>query len=146
RAWGVTPDAVAGHSVGEIAAACVAGVLTLEDAARLVSARGRMMQALPPGGAMVAVHASEERVGAAIDGDAALVSIAAVNGPRSVTLSGDGQAVARIAAALRASGFATKALAVSHAFHSPLVEPVLPALLAAAQGIAFGAARIPILS
>ncbi|MBI2693421.1 type I polyketide synthase [Mycobacterium nebraskense] len=122
RSWGVTPDVVLGHSVGEIAAACVAGVLSLDDASAVVAARGRLMAALPVGGVMVAVSAGEAEVVPMLsDG----VGIAAVNGPNSVVLSGERAAVGAVADRLADAGRRTHRLAVSHAFHSVLMEPML---------------------
>lgn len=122
RDWGVLPDFVMGHSVGELAAAHAAGVLTLADAAMLVVARGRLMQALPAGGAMVAVAASEDEVEPLL-GEG--VGIAAINAPESVVISGAQAAANAIADRFAAQGRRVHQLAVSHAFHSPLMEPML---------------------
>jgi 4-hydroxyphenylalkanoate synthase len=122
RRWGLDPDFVMGHSVGELSAACVAGVLTLADAAMLVAARGRLMQALPTVGAMVAVGANEHEV-LPLLGEA--VGISAINAPASVVISGEESAVSAIAQRLAAQGRRVHRLAVSHAFHSPLMEPML---------------------
>ncbi|ONI92164.1 hypothetical protein ALI144C_00070, partial [Actinosynnema sp. ALI-1.44] len=135
QAWGVKAEVVAGHSVGEISAAHVAGVLSLEDACVLVSARARLMQALPEGGAMVAVAASEDAVAPLlVDG----VSIAAVNGPASVVLSGLEAAVDQVVAVLAGQGVKTRRLRVSHAFHSALMEPMLVDFADAISVIEFG--------
>jgi acyl transferase domain-containing protein/NADPH:quinone reductase-like Zn-dependent oxidoreductase/acyl carrier protein len=124
RSWGVTPSAVLGHSVGEFAAACVAGVLRLEDAIKLVAARGRLIQALPPGGGMAAVFAGEVQVRQLLAG-VKTISIAAVNAPDNVVISGDRLAVEAALARLKADGVESERLVVSHAFHSHLMEPML---------------------
>jgi acyl transferase domain-containing protein/SAM-dependent methyltransferase len=124
RSWGVQPAFVTGHSVGEYVAACVAGVFALEDGLTLIAERGRLMQSLPAGGRMVAVFAERERVESAI-ASANAVSVAAINGPEIVVISGDGNQVEAILKRLSTERIKSKDLLVSHAFHSPLMEPVL---------------------
>lgn len=127
RSWGIEPSIVMGHSVGEYVAACVAGVFSLEDGLKLIAARGRLMQELPSGGGMVAVMADEAQVALAIQPFAAEVGIAAINGSRSIVISGHQSALTSICTKLEADGVKTKPLQVSHAFHSPLMEPMLAA-------------------
>ncbi|MEU8710438.1 acyltransferase domain-containing protein, partial [Streptomyces sp. NPDC048565] len=135
--WGVVPDFVAGHSVGEIAAAHVSGVLSLADACVLVTARGRLMQGLASGGVMVAVAAGEDVVAPVVAELGGEVSVAAVNSPVSVVVSGAGSAVERVVGRLSERGFRTKRLVVSHAFHSPLMEPMLDDFRAVVAGLVF---------
>ncbi|MFJ5643244.1 type I polyketide synthase [Streptomyces sp. NPDC093223] len=143
ESFGVAPDFVVGHSVGEVAAAHVAGVLSLDDAVALVCARAGLMQELPPGGAMLAVNAAEAEVSEVLSGD---VGVAAVNGVRSVVVSGAESAVEAVAEVARERGWRNTRLRVSHAFHSPLMEPVLERFREAISEISFTTPQIPFVS
>jgi acyl transferase domain-containing protein/NADPH:quinone reductase-like Zn-dependent oxidoreductase/acyl carrier protein len=145
RAWGVRPSVVAGHSVGELAAACAAGAFDLEDALRLVATRGALMQALPPGGGMAAVLAPLERVERELAGEAD-VAVAAVNAPAEVVLSGARGGLERVCARLAAAGVSVHRLAVSHAFHSPLIEPMLRDFERHAERMSFRPAHTDVIS
>jgi acyl transferase domain-containing protein/NAD(P)-dependent dehydrogenase (short-subunit alcohol dehydrogenase family) len=146
RSWGVTPIAVIGHSVGEYVAACVAGVLSLQDGLRLIALRGQLMQSLPEGGAMAAVFAPEGRIAQLIAPHAGSLSIAGVNGPSQTVISGDAAAVQAVCRLLDEQGVQSQPLAVSHAFHSPLVDPVLDRFEEAAKSVRFAAPRIRLIS
>jgi acyl transferase domain-containing protein/acyl carrier protein len=147
RSWDVPVGWVVGHSVGEIAAACVAGVLSLRDGCRLVAARGRLMQALPPGGVMLAVGCDEATARDLLDSESTTgVSIAAVNGPGSVVLSGAAEQLAAIREVCVRRELRTSALRVSHAFHSPLMDPILRPFAEELDQVEWGRATIPLVS
>ncbi|WP_198161787.1 type I polyketide synthase [Sphingomonas sp. TDK1] len=146
RRWGIVPAAVIGHSVGEFAAAQAAGIFSLEDGMRLVSARGRLMQALGDGGAMAAVFASEARLADVLGSLPQGVAIAAVNAPEEIVLSSFDAALLPALAQLEARGIATRRLTVSHGFHSPQLDPMLDAFEAVAADIAVTAPLIPLIS
>ncbi|WP_066946657.1 type I polyketide synthase [Streptomyces lushanensis] len=143
---GLTPALLAGHSIGELTAAHVAGVLSLDDAARLVAARGRLMESARGGGAMIAIEAEEAELAAELARHPGLLSIAAVNGPTSLVISGDEDAAEQVAERWRARGRRTRRLQVSHAFHSPHMDDVLEEFLAVARGLTFHAPALPIVS
>ncbi|MFJ2116593.1 acyltransferase domain-containing protein, partial [Streptomyces sp. NPDC087850] len=144
--WGIVPDELLGHSVGELAAAHVAGVLSLPDACALVAARGRLMQALPETGAMAVIEATGEEILPALAGRGHEVALAAVNGPASVVISGDTDAVRGIARDWSARGRRTRNLRVSHAFHSPLMGPMLDAFREVVAGLTLQAPLTPLVS
>ena len=146
REWGIVPSAVLGHSVGEYVAACVAGAMSLEDALALIAARGRLMQALPPGGAMAAVLAGQPEVAAALRGRERTLAIAAVNAADNVVISGSAAALEEVLADLAARGLRSRRLNVSHAFHSPLMDPVLDDFAAAVKRVTLSAPRIGLVS
>jgi acyl transferase domain-containing protein/acyl-CoA synthetase (AMP-forming)/AMP-acid ligase II/pimeloyl-ACP methyl ester carboxylesterase/acyl carrier protein len=144
--WGIRPDAVMGHSVGEYVAACVAGVFSLEDGLTLMTARAQLMQALPPGGAMAAVFASESHVQTVVERDPGSVELAAINGARNIVVSGEQAAVHRITQQFEADGVEVRPLQVSHAFHSALMEPMLEDFRRVATAIQYSTPNIPLIS
>jgi acyl transferase domain-containing protein len=146
RSWGIEPAAIMGHSVGELAAACIAGVFSLEDGLRLIAQRARLMQSLPPGGLMAAVFAAEPRVDAALELCRDQVTIAALNGPENTVISGDEAAVRRVLAQLESEGVKSKTLATSHAFHSHHMEPILDPLRRAAESVKCSPPKIDIIA
>jgi acyl transferase domain-containing protein len=144
--FGVTPGLVAGHSIGELTAAHVAGIWSLADAATVVAARGRLMQRLRSDGAMIAIEASEAEILPTIEGRGDEVAIAAINGPTAVVLSGDGAAVEEIAERWRSRGRRTRRLRVSHAFHSPHMDLILGDFRSVAKALDYRRPVIPIVA
>ncbi|PRQ09060.1 type I polyketide synthase [Enhygromyxa salina] len=145
ESWGVAPDVLVGHSIGELAAAHVAGVFSLEDGCKLVAARGRLMQALPEGGAMYSLQASEDEVLAVLDQHPG-VDIAGLNGPISTVVSGDEAPALALADHFQNLGRKVQRLSVSHAFHSHRLDPMLEAFAEVAASIAYRPAKLPIIS
>ena len=145
KSWGIEPSAVIGHSVGEYVAACVAGIFSLEDGLKMISARGSLMQKLPANGEMVSLLASPEQVLEALQGLDS-VSIAAINGPNSVVISGAGEAVRRVVQELESKGIKNKRLKVSHAFHSALMEPMLADFRQVVQQVTFHQPKLNFIS
>jgi len=146
KSWGITPDIVMGHSVGEYVAACLAGVFSLEDGLKLIAIRGRLIQNLPPNGAMVTIWANEAQVQEIIAADPEQISIAAINGLENVVISGTQQAIQQVIPIFKAQQIEAKELTVSHAFHSPLVEPILADFAQVANEVQFSVPQISLIS
>ncbi|MBE9049171.1 alpha/beta fold hydrolase [Nostocales cyanobacterium LEGE 11386] len=146
QSWGIEPSAVMGHSVGEYVAACVAGVFSLEDALKLIATRGSFIQALPQNGAMVSVVADIQQVKQAIRPYGHKISLAAINGAESIVISGERQAINKVVTDLNTQGIKTKQLVVSHAFHSPLMEPILEEFLQIASQVSYSQPTINVIS
>ncbi len=146
QSWGITPQVVMGHSLGEYVAACVAGVFSLEEGLKLVAGRASLMQALPQTGEMVAVFAPQSKVQAAIQPYFQEISIATINSPENIVISGERSPVRAVVATLAAEGIKTQQLRVSHAFHSPLIEPMLDAFETVASQVQFQTPRLPLIS
>ena len=145
QSWGVQPAVVMGHSVGEYVAACLAGVFSLEDGLKLIAHRGRLMQELPKNGEMVAILAEESKVQAIIKSISG-VNIAAFNSPQNIVVSGKSQGIAQVVANLEVQGIEFRKLRVSHAFHSPLMEPMLADFAQVANEVAFSSPQIDLIS
>jgi acyl transferase domain-containing protein/acyl-CoA synthetase (AMP-forming)/AMP-acid ligase II/acyl carrier protein len=146
QSWGIKPDVVMGHSVGEYVAATVTGVFSLEDGLKLIAHRGRLMQQLPSGGEMLAVMASFEKVNQLIAPYTEKVAIAAINGPESIVISGAAEAIGQLRNSLEVEGIKTKQLQVSHAFHSPMMAPMLTEFAAIANQITYNQPSISLIS
>jgi len=146
KSWGIEPDLVMGHSIGEYVAACVAGVFSLEDGLKLIAQRGRLMQSLPQDGEMLALLASVPQAAEAIKPYGRDVSLAAINGPESVVISGKRAAINTVEHNLAAKGIKTKKLTVSHAFHSPLMEPILAEFDQVAAQVQFNSPQLQLIS
>lgn len=146
ESWGIAPAAVMGHSVGEYVAACIAGVFSLEDGLRLIAARGRLMQGLPAGGTMAAVLSEKEPVAAVLEKYDGKVCFAAFNGPNSQVISGEADAVETALAEMAAAGIKSKRLTVSHAFHSPLMAPMLYQFFEIASAVTYHPPKIYLIS
>jgi acyl transferase domain-containing protein/surfactin synthase thioesterase subunit/acyl carrier protein len=146
KSWGITPHAAIGHSLGEIAAACAADVMTVEDAMRLVSARGILMHRLPGGGAMAAIFAEETVVREIIDRVAPEITVAAMNGPLNTVVSGEQDALCKLSAELDQQGISYRKLQISNGFHSPRTDPILGDFERVAARIKHKAPKIPLIS
>lgn len=146
RSWGIEPAVVMGHSVGEYVAACIAGIFSLEDGLRLIAERGRLMQALPREGTMAAVFCSPEELGPALEQRSKQISVAAINGPEEIVISGSSEVIQAVLKELTARGIKVQSLNVSHAFHSPLMEPILEPFEEVAARLRFNALKIDLIS